>query len=218
MDSSAFGPLGSLWVAFQVLLPLRHFAIPGKVNWTEEGHNFAWHMKLRDKDSSGLFAVADPASGRTWEIDSGDYLNSRQERKMTSRPQMMVQFAHYLEDRMRAEGYQDVEVRAVIFASLNGREPQQLVDPQVDLTKVSYPWFGHADWIMPLEVPGYSPSLETGCRGRQGRGVIVWANYAAFLNWNIQACHSIEFWNSRFWPHLRQIPPLSGPFEGSITQ
>ena len=72
---------------------------------------------------------------------------------MTSRPYMMVQFAHYLEDRMRDEGYKDVEVRARIFASLNGRERQQLVDPQVDLTKVPYPWFGHADWIIQLEVP-----------------------------------------------------------------
>ncbi len=77
---------------------------------------------------------------------------------MTSRPQMMVQFARYLEDRMRAVGYGDVEVRALIFASLNGREPQQLVDPRVDLTEVSYPWFGHADWIKRLEVPLYQAS------------------------------------------------------------
>ena len=142
-----------VWVAFQVLLPLRHFAIPGKVHWTEEGHNFAWHMKLRDKDSSGFFVVTDPASGETWEVAPGDYLTIRQEGKMTSRPHMIVQFAHYLEDRMRDEGYEDVEVRAHILASLNGRESQQLVDPQVDLTKVSYPWFGHANWIMHLEVP-----------------------------------------------------------------
>ena len=142
-----------IWVAFQVLIPLRHFAIPGKVHWTEEGHNFSWHMKLRDKDSSGFFVVTDPASGKTWEIDSRDYLNRRQEGKMTSRPHLIVQFARYLEDRMRLEGYQDVEVRAHIIASLNGREDQQLVDPQVDLTKVPYPWFGHADWIIQLEVP-----------------------------------------------------------------
>ena len=74
-----------VWVVFQVLLPLRHFAIPGNVHWTEEGHNFAWHMKLRDKDSSGFFVVADTASGKTWEVDLRDYLNSRQRRKMTSR-------------------------------------------------------------------------------------------------------------------------------------
>ncbi len=149
-----------VWVAFQVLLPLRHFAIPGKVSWTEEGHNFAWHMKLRDKDSSGFFVVTDPASGKTWEVDSRDYLNRRQERKMTSRPHMMIQFANYLEERMRREGYEDVEVRAHIFASLNGRESQQLVDPQVDLTKVPYPWFGHADWVIHLEVPLRQASIR----------------------------------------------------------
>ena len=40
-----------VWVAVQVLIPLRHFALPGNVHWTEEGHNFSWHTKLRDKDS-----------------------------------------------------------------------------------------------------------------------------------------------------------------------
>ena len=72
---------------------------------------------------------------------------------MLSRPHMVVQFARYLEDRMRDEGYQDVEVRARILASLKGRDPQTLVDPRVDLTEVSYPWLGHADWILDLEIP-----------------------------------------------------------------
>ena len=54
---------------------------------------------------------------------------------------------------MRAEGRGDVEVRARIIASLNGREPQPLIDPNVDLTEVPYPRLGHADWILPLEVP-----------------------------------------------------------------
>ncbi|HUG89615.1 MAG TPA: HTTM domain-containing protein [Planctomycetaceae bacterium] len=37
------------WVGVQVLLPFRHFLYPGDVNWTEEGHKFSWHMKLRSK-------------------------------------------------------------------------------------------------------------------------------------------------------------------------
>ena len=142
-----------LWVAFQVLVPLRHFVIPGKVHWTEEGHNFAWHMKLRDKVSAGYFVVTDPATGEHWDIDPGQYLNSRQVRKMLSRPQMVVQFANYLDDRLREQGYEDVEVRARIVASLNGRDPQVLVDPRVDLSEVGYPWLGHADWILNLETP-----------------------------------------------------------------
>ena len=142
-----------VWVAFQLLMPLRHFAIPGKVHWTEEGHNFAWHMKLRDKDSSGFFVVTDPVSGNTSEVDPGDFLNSRQERKMTSRSQMIVQFAHHLESLLRDAGYEDVEIRATIYASLNGRDSLLLVDPEVDLTEVAYRWFGHADWINRLQVP-----------------------------------------------------------------
>jgi hypothetical protein len=38
-----------VWLAVQVLVPLRHFAIAGDANWTEEGQRFAWRMKLRAK-------------------------------------------------------------------------------------------------------------------------------------------------------------------------
>jgi vitamin K-dependent gamma-carboxylase len=142
-----------LWVAFQVIVPLRHFAIPGKVHWTEEGHNFSWHMKLRDKSSEGFFLITDTSTGEEWVLDPRVRLSSIQTSKMASRPEMILQFAHYLEEKARESGYQDVEVRANIVSSLNGRPPQRLVDPTVDLTQVRRPWIGHAQWILPLEVP-----------------------------------------------------------------
>jgi len=143
----------SMWVAVQVLVPLRHFAIPGNVEWTEEGLKFSWHMLLRDKTSYGYFMITDPGTGDEWYVDPGDYLTSWQQRKMSSNPDMIAEFAYYLEDQIRAEGHEDVEIRARFFASLNGREPQMLIDPEVDLTEVLYPWLGHADWILPLHVP-----------------------------------------------------------------
>lgn len=142
-----------IWIAFQVIVPLRHFAISGTVHWTEEGHNFSWHMKLRDKASEGFFVVTDAATGKEWVVDPREHLSDIQTTKMASRPDMILQFAHYLEDLARDDGYQDVEVRANIVSSLNGRLPQRLVDPTVDLTQVSRPWFGHADWILPLDEP-----------------------------------------------------------------
>lgn len=141
------------WVAFQVLLPLRHFPIPGKVHWTEEGHKFSWHMLLRDKNSEGFFVVTNSATGEEWQINPRVYLSSRQVSKMTTHPQMVVEFARFLKDRMWEEGKGDVEVRANISSSLNGRDAQLLIDPEVDLTQVSYPWFGHAGWIYPLRNP-----------------------------------------------------------------
>jgi len=32
------------------LVPLRHLLYPGYVSWNEQGHRFAWQMKLRDKE------------------------------------------------------------------------------------------------------------------------------------------------------------------------
>ena len=142
----------AVWVAFQVLMPFRHLAIAGNVHWTEEGHDFSWHMKLRDKESDIEFVVV--ADGQRISIDNDDYLTSRQERKMGSRPHLMVQYADFLEGEFESLGFDEVEVYAVeAWASLNGREYQRFIDPEFDLTTASIPWIGHADWILPLETP-----------------------------------------------------------------
>ena len=142
-----------MWVTIQVAFPFRHFAIPGNVHWTEEGQNFAWHMMLRNKPSYGLFIVTEPSTGKQWLVNPSDYLTRLQQRRMNSRPQMIVEFSYYLEDRLRAKGYEDIEIRGLFYAALNGRQPQLLIDQNVDLTTVPYTWLGHADWILPSPAP-----------------------------------------------------------------
>ena len=137
------------YLALQLLLPLRHYAYPGNVSWTEEGHNFSWHMKLRTKTAQAVFTVTHPASGQTWTIDPKEYLEAHQLRKMATQPDMILQFSHYLAMQKRREGYESVEVRARVMASLNGRKPQLLVDPTADLTKERLSLLP-ARWILPL--------------------------------------------------------------------
>lgn len=49
------------WLVFHVTWPLRHYAIPGDVNWTEEGGRFAWRMKATAKHNWWpQFRVIDP--------------------------------------------------------------------------------------------------------------------------------------------------------------
>ena len=134
-------------------MPIRHLVIPGNVGWTEEGNYFAWHMILKQKTGYGEFTVSDPETGVGWIVDPGDFLNEIQERKMSARPQMIVDFAEYLERLLEAEGYRGWEVRGRFLASLNGRKHQLLIKPEVDLTDLSNPWMSHADWILPLEIP-----------------------------------------------------------------
>lgn len=140
--------------AFQFLFPFRHWLYPGNVHWTEEGHMYSWHMKLRSKSGHIRFMIYDPDSRREFEVDPVDYLNSRQERKMRTRPQMILQFAHWLRDRYRDQGMTNVQVYADSWASLNGRDEQRLIDPTVNLAAVEWSlWKAH--WIMPLESERY---------------------------------------------------------------
>jgi vitamin K-dependent gamma-carboxylase-like protein len=123
-----------LYLAAQLLIPLRHWLYPGDVAWTEEGHRFSWRMKLRDKESMIAVMVRDPATGREWEIDPNIYLPPHQLDEMMGRPDMVLQFAHYLRDYFRrSRGVPNPEVYASVLCSLNGAPEQELIDPDVNL-------------------------------------------------------------------------------------
>jgi len=147
----AVAALLTTYLAVQIILPIRHYAYPGNVSWTEEGHNFSWHMKLRAKKADALFTLTHPASGQTWTIDPKHHLEPHQLARMAIHPDMILQFSHYLAELKRREGY-DVEVRARVMASLNGRKPQLLIDPNADLAKERLSLLP-ARWILPLTEP-----------------------------------------------------------------
>lgn len=138
----------SVWLGVHLMLPLRHIVVPGNVSWTEEGQRFAWMMLLRTKRGDMNYLVTDVSRDHTWEVDPADYLSSKQMFTFLGKPDMMLQFAHYLRDSLRAEGYDDIEIRARTAISLNGRPSRPIIDPEVDLTTVNRPWFGRADWIL----------------------------------------------------------------------
>jgi vitamin K-dependent gamma-carboxylase-like protein len=140
------------WIVVQVLVPLRHLLYPGDVLWTEEGHRFSWRMKLRDKDGDARFLITDPASGREWAVNPRAYLGSRQRDRLAGDPDMILQFSHFLAEEKRKQGFPNVQVHALVMATVNGRGPQLLINPAVDLAKERRT-LGHARWIMPLTEP-----------------------------------------------------------------
>ena len=140
-----------VFCSWQTLYPLRHFMIPGNVNWTEEGHRFAWHMKLRDKKSEITFFATDNTSNKTWEIDILSFLTPRQANDMSTHPFMMWQFAQKLKNHYsQEEGITDLSIKTIVLTSLNGREKQLYIDSELDLAKLeSYEI--PAPWIYPLK-------------------------------------------------------------------
>lgn len=142
----------SIYFAIQVFLPLRHLLYPGDVNWTEEGHAFAWRMKLINKNGLARFYVTDEASQQTWTVDPAEYLPAWQVIRLQTKPDLILQFSHRLKKVFEKRGYQHVTVRAGVMVSLNGREPQLIVDPDVDLAAQAHD-LAPAPWILPLTEP-----------------------------------------------------------------
>lgn len=140
----------SVFVAIQVLVPLRHVLYPGTVHWTEEGHGFSWHMMLRTKRGEAAFLVRDLETEETWLIDPRAELKTWQYQRMVGRPDMILQYAHHLGERFRFEGHPDLEVKATVEVSLNGRPKQTLVDPNVNLLLQSRN-LRPRSWVLPLD-------------------------------------------------------------------
>ncbi|HYH98268.1 HTTM domain-containing protein [Hyalangium sp.] len=150
-----------IWLTIQCLVPLRHWLYPGEVNWTEQGHNFSWHMKLRNKSGEARLEAYDPGSGKRWKVDLDRILSRRQYTKMTTRPDMILQLAHLIARRNERHGRPGVQIYADVKVSLNGRPPQPMVDPKVNLAAQERS-VGNAEWILPLsgEAVVFEPSPE----------------------------------------------------------
>ncbi|HJT81113.1 MAG TPA: HTTM domain-containing protein [Chthoniobacterales bacterium] len=140
--------LAGLYVVVQLLVPLRQFLYPGSTDWTYQGHRFSWRMLLLDRFATSEFFVTDPNAGTTARIDPAQFLTPRQVSRMGPRPDMVLQFAHYLAAVLPRAGPKPLQVRARVLVSLNDREPQLLVDPNVDLAAEKRS-LRPAKWILP---------------------------------------------------------------------
>ncbi len=122
----------ALFGAAQLALPLRHYAYPGNVRWTDEGYLFAWRVMLTEKVGHLEFEVTDPASGDVWLVSPDLVLTDWQTTQAAIRPDLVHSTAVLVADHYRADGL-DVEVRATAWVSMNGGPARLLVDPAVDL-------------------------------------------------------------------------------------
>lgn len=153
--SPAVMAAASVFVLFQLAMPLRHWLYRGNVLWDEQGMRFSWRVMVREKNGSVNYLVKQPGTGRQWEVTPRRYLNRVQENEMAGQPDLILQLAHHIQRDFAARGFGNVQVRAEAFASLNGRPAAYLVDPSVDLTQ-KHDGIAKADWIAPdphLPVP-----------------------------------------------------------------
>jgi len=141
-----------LFVAFNLLFPLRHHLYGGNVHWSEHGHYFSWRMKLRGKKCAIQFQALDPVSGARTAVDPRRWLTPFQGNRMARNPKLVHDFARFLKQQFAEQGYPSTQIRVLLLVSLNGRKPQLMIDPLVDLGSLPRQW-GAPTFVLPLTEP-----------------------------------------------------------------
>jgi hypothetical protein len=76
-------------------------------------------------------------------------LTRRQIRDIAKSPEQIAAVSKFLAEAATRAGFKQVEIRAVVITSLNGRKPQLMFDPNLNLLTVPRTW-KHQAWIHPL--------------------------------------------------------------------
>lgn len=110
---------------------------------------WAWHMKLRTKSAELHIYLIDPRRRRLGSQPCGRSLAPQLE-EMRTRPDIVLQYAHFLADKYSVPGRPRPIVQVELYVSPNGPPFLALIDPTIDLASVN-PSLRPADWILPLE-------------------------------------------------------------------
>lgn len=145
----------ALYIFIQIAMPFRYLLYDGNLFWTEQGFRFSWRVMLMEKAGYATFYVSDPDTHAEVEIKNCDYLTPNQEKMMSTQPDMILQFAHYLEEEYKDTTVERFgtqmtftapEVHAEVFVTLNSRPHQLYVDREHNLASIDND-LSERDWL-----------------------------------------------------------------------
>lgn len=123
-----------LHFTIQLILPVRYLLYSGDLFWTEQGYRFSWRVMLMEKAGTAFFYIRDKKTGKEIEISNGEYLTPMQEKMMATQPDMLINYAHFLKKEYEKKGFEDPEVIAESYVTLNGKTSRLMVDKTIVLS------------------------------------------------------------------------------------
>lgn len=126
-------PLACVFFFFQLVIPVRHFTLSDNVLWTENGLRFAWHVMIMEKNGFTEFTIVNNDTQKKFTAYPSQYLTKIQEKQMSFQPDMIWQFAQYLDEEFQKKGLQNISIYVNSKVSLNGRTSQTYIDPKINL-------------------------------------------------------------------------------------
>jgi hypothetical protein len=105
---------------------------------------------LMEKAGTAFFYVKDPKTGKKGEVNNRQFLTPFQERQMSTQPDLILQYAHYLENIYQQKGFHNPQITVESYVTLNGSGSRLYIDSTIDL--------GHQPdnllpktWILPFQ-------------------------------------------------------------------
>ncbi|MEX1269802.1 MAG: HTTM domain-containing protein [Balneolaceae bacterium] len=139
-----------IFFAVQLLFPFRYMLYPGELFWTEEGYRFSWRVMLMEKAGYANFKIVDPDNGSRFYVDNSEYLTRFQEKQMSTQPDFILEYAHFLKNHFQNEGIHNPQIFVESYVALNGRQSRPYINPEVDLAAIT-PSLKHKTWILPFD-------------------------------------------------------------------
>ncbi len=143
-------PLLAVFFGIQLLLPFRYVLYPGELFWTEEGYRFSWRVMLIEKTGYTEFKVVDGKNKTAFLVNNSDFLTPFQEKEMSTQPDFILEYAHFLGQHFESQGHKNIEIYVDSYVALNGRRSKRYIDPNVDLLKQKES-LKPKDWILPFK-------------------------------------------------------------------
>jgi hypothetical protein len=108
-------------------------------------------MKLNQREGRLDMRYRSDRNRRLTLVPVRRFLTDHQARQLLNWPDMVVDFAHHLEEELTQAGHRAVEVYASATVAVNGSEPREVYDTSVDLCNVHSGSFRHDPWLLTHE-------------------------------------------------------------------
>ncbi len=145
-----------IFISFQIFFPFRYFLYKDELFWTEEGFRFSWRVMIMEKAGYTQFTVKDVFSKKEIQVNNGKFLTKFQEKQMSFQPDFILEYAHFLSDYYKKNGFTKPEIYVESYVALNGRLSQKYINQKINLAN-EYESFQPKTWILPFndEIIGF---------------------------------------------------------------
>lgn len=140
-----------IYCVFHLLFPFRHLMFSGNPSWTGKASKFAWRMKAHTKNADVRFYFALQPTDSLRLVQEGLVINPMQIQQLYEDPNTILQFAKFLGNDLKKAGYPNAVIKGVVNVSMNGRQPQPLIDSTLNLLILKHNKWDNENWVLPLK-------------------------------------------------------------------